>query len=174
MMQALFEKYGTLVRFNNKNFFCFWEPQVLAQRPEQELRKLKVGYRAKSLIKVSQPFIDGQINELALRGRTLQKQEDLLLSLYGIGPASVGCIMFDVFHHWDHLRHISPWEQKIYTKLFFNKDYHKERVPVSEMLSYFEAKYGEYKVLAIHYIWENLWWERRNKKIPWLEELIRL
>jgi len=174
MMQALFEKYGTLVRFNNKNFFCFWEPQVLAQRPEQELRELKVGYRAKSLIRVSESFTDGQIDELVLRGRGQQKQEDALLSLYGVGSASVGYIMFDVFHHWDYLRHISPWEQKIYTKLFFNRDYHKEVVPVSEMFSYFETKYGNYKALAIHYVWEDLWWKRRNKRIPWLEELIRL
>lgn len=174
MMQALFEKFGTPLIFDKKEFYCFWEPQVLAQASEQELRKLKVGYRAKSLIKVSEPFADGQIDEIALRKKTQKEQKDTLFSLYGIGPASVGYIMFDVFHHWDFLVHISPWEQKIYTKLFFKKDHHHEVVAADEMIKYFEKRFGRYKALAVHYIWEDLWWKRRNERIPWLEELIRL
>jgi hypothetical protein len=26
----------------------------------------------------------------------------------------------------------------------------------------------------VHYIWEDLFWRRRNQSVPWLEELIRL
>ena len=44
-----------------------------------------------------------------------------LLDLYGIGPASVWYVLFDVYHQWDELNHISPWEQKIYSKLFFDQ-----------------------------------------------------
>ena len=29
-------------------------------------------------------------------------------------------------------------------------------------------------MLAVHYIWEDLFWQRRNTSIPWLEKLIRL
>lgn len=173
MMQALFENYGTEVEFDNQKFWCFWEPETLAKADEQELRALKMGYRAKSLIKVSTSFSDGQINELELRNKRSEEQEQVLLSLYGIGPASVGYIMFDVFHHWDYLKNISPWEQKIYTKIFFNKDYETDLVPVSIMLKTFE-KWGKWKNLAIHYLWEDIWWKRRNEHIPWLEKLIRL
>ncbi|HUS60003.1 MAG TPA: hypothetical protein VMX76_01315, partial [Nevskiaceae bacterium] len=87
--------------------------------------------------------------------------------------ASVGYIMFDVFHHWDHLKHISPWEQKIYTKIFFNKDYEKELVTVGKMIKHFD-KWGKWKNLAINYVWENIWWKRKHQHIPWLEKLIRL
>lgn len=173
MMQALFERYGTLLEFDSQQFWCFWKPGVLAKADEQELRNLKMGYRAKSLIKVSIPFTNGGLNELNLRTKSQEEQEKALLSLYGIGPASVGYIMFDVFHHWDYLKHISPWEQKIYTKIFFNKDYEKELVPVDKMLKYFE-KWGKWKNLAVHYLWEDIWWKRRNEHIPWLEKLVRL
>ncbi|MDP2586220.1 MAG: hypothetical protein Q8P32_00390 [Candidatus Komeilibacteria bacterium] len=173
MMQTLFENYGQLVKFDNRLFWCFWQPKKLAHASEQKLRRLKMGYRAKSLIKVSQPFADNEIDELELRNESQEEQKETLISLYGIGPASVGYIMFDVFHHWDYLRHISPWEQKIYTKLFFNKDYEKELVPVEKMLKYFN-KWGKWKMLAIHYVWEDIWWRRRNKHIPWLEKLVRL
>lgn len=173
MMQALFENFGSLLKFDNQKFWCFWEPKVLANASEQKLRDLKMGYRAKFLIKVSEPFTNRQIDELKLRNKKLAEQEKTLISLYGIGPASVGYIMFDVFHHWDYLRHISPWEQKIYTKIFFNKDYEKELVTVGKMLKHFD-EWGKWKNLAIHYVWEDIWWKRKHQHIPWLEKLIRL
>ncbi len=173
MMQALFENYGSLLQFDNQKFWCFWEPKILAKAKEQKLRDLKMGYRAKSLIKVSEPFVKGEINELELRTKSYEEQEKALVNLYGIGPASTGYIMFDVFHRWDYLNHISPWEQKIYTKIFFNKNYEKELVSVEKMLRYFD-KWGKWKNLAIHYVWEDLWWKRRNKHISWLEKEIRL
>ena len=173
MMQTLFENYGTLLEFDGQKFWCFWPPKTLAKADEQKLRELKMGYRAKSLIKVSQPFADGSINELKLRQASEGEQEKTLLSLYGIGPASVGYIMFDVFHRWDYLKHISPWEQKIYTRIFFNQDYEKNLVPVNEMLRHFD-RWGKWKALAVHYVWENIWWQRRHEHIPWLEKEIRL
>ncbi len=173
MMQVLFENLGKLLEFDGQQFWSFWEPKVLANTSEQKLRDLKLGYRAKFLIKVSEPFAKGSIDKLKLRSVSNEDQEKTLLSLYGIGPASVGYIMFDVFHAWDHLRHISPWEQKIYTRIFFNKDYEKQLVPVKDMLSYFE-RWGKWKALAVHYIWEDIWWKRRHQKISWLEKLIRL
>lgn len=173
MMQALFERYGTLLEFGGRQFRCFWEPKILVRTNEQELRGLKIGYRAKSLIRVSIPFANHELDELELRKKAQDKQERALLSLYGIGPASAGYIMFDVFHHWDYLKHISPWEQKIYTKIFFGKDCEKELVPVDKMLKYF-ARWGKWKNLAIHYLWEDIWWKRRNERVPWLEKLVRL
>lgn len=173
MMQALFERYGTLLMFDDQSFWCFWEPKVLADADEQELRALKMGYRAKSLIKVSVPFTHGELDEMELREKTLDEQEKILLSLYGIGPASIGYIMFDVFHHWDYLKHISPWEQKIYSKAFFDKDYETDLVPVETMLKHFD-KWGTWKNLVVHYLWEDLWWKRKNEHIPWLEKLVRV
>lgn len=171
MMQTLYERYGTLLEFDNQRLWCFWEPKTLAFADEQELRKLKMGYRAKSLIRVSIPFARGELDEMELREKTLEEQEKTLLSLYGIGPASVGYIMFDVFHHWDHFIHISPWEQKIYSKLFFDRDPERP-VPVKKLLSYFK-RYHPYEQLAVHYLWEDLWWRHRHESIAWLEKLIR-
>lgn len=173
MLQALFENYGVLLEFDHQKFWSYWEPQVLASASEEKLRALKLGYRAKSLIRVSQSFVNSQIDELSLRQKSAEEQEKTLLSLYGIGPASVGYIMFDAFHHFDYVKNISPWEQKIYTHIFFNKDHEKELVPVSKMLKIFE-KWGGWKGLAINYVWENIWWQRHHKHIPWLEKLIRL
>lgn len=172
MFKALLEKYGALLEFNGKKLWCFWSPGKLQKVSEDELRVLKVGYRAKSIKKIDDYFAQGLIDEMKLREKDRETQMAELLKLYGVGPATVWYLLFDVFHHWDFFNHISPWEQKIYSKLFFNRSL-KKPVPVKKLLRYFE-KYGKYKQLAVHYVWEDIWWKRKNEKIPWLEKEIRV
>lgn len=172
MFRNLLEKYGEFLEFNGQKLWCFWKPGSLKNVSEEELRSLKVGYRAKSIKIIDDYFARGEIDEMKLRERPREEQMTELLKLFGVGPATVWYLLFDVFHHWDFFNHVSPWEQKIYSKLFFNKD-PENPVPVEKLLMYFE-RYGEYKQLAVHYIWEDLWWKRKNKKIPWLEKLIKI
>lgn len=160
-MQALFETYGTLLAYDGKQLYCFWEPDVVDRAPEQELRGLKVGYRAKSIKRVTGAFAKKEIDEFELRNQLREEQRQALLGLYGIGPASVGYILFDVFHHLGELNHISPWEQKIYSKLFFDSA-PDEPVPVDQLLHLFDERFGKYKMLAVHYVWEDLFWKRNH------------
>lgn len=173
MMQMLFENYGTLLVYDDKTLYCFWEPEVIDQATEQDLRDLKIGYRAKSVKRVSGAFVKNEIDEFELRRKSREEQREALLGLYGIGPASVGYILSDVFHHLDELNHISPWEQKIYSKLFFDAVPDK-LIPVDTLLRLFDERFGQYKMLAVHYMWEDLFWKRKYQRIAWLEKLIRL
>jgi 3-methyladenine DNA glycosylase/8-oxoguanine DNA glycosylase len=172
MLQSLFENFGKPIEYDGKILWSYWKPGRFSKVNEKRLRDLKLGYRAKSIKKIDAQFIKGLINEFDLREKDIQTQKKELLQLYGVGPATTWYILYDVFHHWDFFDHISPWEQKIYSKLFFNKSPERP-VAVKKLLKYFE-RYGEYKQLAVHYIWEDLWWKRKTKKIPWLEKLIRV
>lgn len=172
MMQTLYEEYGTMLEYDGKELYGFWEPQQIEWATEETLRKLKIGYRAKSIKRVTEAFTEQTIDEFVLRELPKAEQREALLKLYGIGPASVWYILFDVFHHLDELAHISPWEQKIYSKLFFDAD-PEEPVSVERLLEFFHERFGEYKMLAVHYIWEDLFWKRTHEHIPWLEALIR-
>ena len=173
MLQALFENFGSNLSFDGKKFYCFWEPEAMDGVSEADLMELKVGYRAKSIKRVTEAFVNGEIAEFELRKRTREEQRQALLDLYGIGPASVGYLLFDVFHHMDEMEHISPWEQKIYSKLFFDTD-PEEPVPVDTLLGYFNTRFEGYRGLAAHYFWEDLFWRQQNEPVDWLEKLIRL
>jgi 3-methyladenine DNA glycosylase/8-oxoguanine DNA glycosylase len=173
MMRALFEAYGSLLSYDGKDLYCFWQPEVIADTSEDQLRSLKVGYRAKSIKRITQAFVDGQINEFALRRETREEQRRALLELYGIGPASVQYILSDVFHHLDELDHISPWEQKIYSKLFFDTP-PDDPVPADGLLAFFSERFAGYRMLAIHYFWEDLFWRKKTEPLEWLERMIRL
>jgi len=172
MFKALLENYGALLEFNDKKLWCFWSPGKLQNVSVDDLRALKVGYRAKSIRKIDDSFSQGLIDEYELRKKDRDTQMTELLKLYGVGPATVWYLLFDVFHHFDYFEHVSPWEQKIYSKVFFNKD-PENPVPVEQILQHFK-KYSPYQHLAVHYIWEDLWWKRMNENIPWLEKQIRI
>jgi 3-methyladenine DNA glycosylase/8-oxoguanine DNA glycosylase len=173
MMQALLQAYGTPLAYDGKVLACAWPPEAVHRATEQDLRDLKVGYRARSILRVSAAFAGGEIDELDLRRRSKEEQRAALLGLYGIGPASVGYILTDVFHHLDELEHISPWEQKIYSKLFFDAD-PEDPVPTEELLTLFNERYAGFRALAVHYFWEDLFWRRKHEPVEWLEKLIRL
>lgn len=172
MFQSLSERFGTLLEFDCKKLWNFWSPGRLADVSESDLRLLKVGYRAKSIKRIDEQFAKGLIDEFDLRSKDIETQMKELLKLYGVGPATVWYLLFDVFHHWDFFNHISPWEQKIYSKLFFDRN-PENPVPIEKLLKHFE-RFGKYKQLAVHYIWEDLFWKRKHEHIPWLEKEIRI
>lgn len=169
MLDALLGKYGTKVKFNNKELFAIWLPEKLSAT-EQELRSLKIGYRAKFIKRLSQDFAEGRIDELKLRNLGVESVKKELMKLYGVGPETARILLFEVYHRYDVFDHIAPWQQKIYSRLFYNKPL----VPVNKIRDDIKKQYGNYSMLAVHYIWEDIFWKRKHSRIPWLEKEIRL
>lgn len=85
---------------------------------KENLRKLKVGYRAKNLLGISLPFAKGEINEMELHQKPPEEQKKILLSLYGVGPQLVNYLMLDIFHNFDFLEHVPLWGKKFSQKRF--------------------------------------------------------
>jgi 3-methyladenine DNA glycosylase/8-oxoguanine DNA glycosylase len=170
MLDNLFRAYGTLLHFDDRALYAFWPPQALDAAPEEDLRALKVGYRAKSLKRIAGQFARGELDDVTLRSLPNDELKRELLKIYGVGPATVWYLMFEVFHRHDAFDHISPWEQKIYSRLLFDR----ELVPAEQILAEVERRWGHWKMLAAHYLFEDLFWQRTHTPVPWLEELIRL
>jgi len=170
MLENLFNRFGKKVRFDNKTLSTFWEPKAIDKVSEQILRDLKLGYRAKFLKKMSSQFKKHEINEFKMREMNREELREQALKLYGIGPASVEYLLFEDFYHYDALETIPPWEQKIMSKLLFNK----KLVSVEKILKFFKKRYASWEKLAFHYIWEDIFWKRKTQHIEWLEKEIRL
>jgi len=171
MTKDMLEKYGVKVKFDGKEVYEFWKLEEMAKVPEEELRKLKVGYRAKLFIKSSQTFVKEKIDENELRQLPLEDAKEKLLKLYGVGPETARILLTEALHYYDIFDHVAPWQQKIYSRLLFNK----KLVSTNKIINYVKEKWDKWAHLAANYIWEDIFWQRKQgKKIDWLEKEIRL
>ncbi|MCL6451373.1 MAG: hypothetical protein K6T75_08785 [Acetobacteraceae bacterium] len=86
-----------------------------------------------------------------------------------MGPASVGYLLFEVFHRCDALYHVSPWERKIYARLLLGEP----DAPASTILD-FARRWSGWRLLAMHCLFEDVFRQRLQGRGPeWLEALIR-
>lgn len=171
MMDNLLTHYGYAVRFAGKEMSALGEPALLIQAGEDDLRLLKLGYRARTIRRLTEVFASGRIDEAGLRRLDTAGLRRRLLALPGIGPASVGYLLLDVFHRYDAFDHVSPWEQKIFSRLLLGQSL----APPAAILDCVNRRWPGWGALAAHYLFEDLFWQRRQGRGPaWLDELIRL
>jgi 3-methyladenine DNA glycosylase/8-oxoguanine DNA glycosylase len=171
MMNNLFNAYGAKLRFDNKELFAYWSPKDLKGIREEELRSLKVGYRAKMIKLVSEAFAEGKIDESKIRKMNTEDAKKELMKLYGVGPATAQNILSGYLRRYDAFDLKGKlWEQKILSRVMFKK----ELVHAEEIIEEFEKSYGNWRGLAFHYIFTDVFWRHREKRIPWLEKEVRL
>lgn len=171
MMNNLFKAYGTTLKFDNKELFAYWNPEDLNGVNEEELRALKVGYRAKMIKRVSEAFSRGEIEESQLRRMNTEDAKRELMKLYGVGPATAEIVLSGYLRRYDTFDLKGKfWEQKILSRVMFGK----KLVSAEEITDEFSDRYGEWRGLAFHYIFTDLFWRHREKKIPWLEKEVRM
>ncbi len=170
MLDALLKKFGTKVVFGSKTLHAIWLPKRLSRVSEDDLRRLKIGYRAKFLKRLSSDFARGMVDEMALRHASAEEAKQALMRLYGVGPETVRILLFEAFHHDGTFDHIAPWQQKIYSRLFYGRPL----VAAARIQRDIQRRYGKYAMLAVHYIWEDVFWRRKHERIPWLEKEIRM
>lgn len=171
MMNNLFNAYGSKLKFDGKELFVYWNPEDLNEVSEEELRALKVGYRAKMIKRLSEAFSHHEIDEPKLRKMNTEDAKQELMKLYGVGPATAQIVLSGYLRRYDLFDLKGRfWEQKILSRAMFNK----ELVSKDEIANEFNERYGEWRGLAFHYIFTDLFWRHREKKIPWLEKEIRM
>jgi len=76
MLQALFQRYGTRLQFERPRPLRVLGSSGTRGTSEEELRALKVGYRARSLLRVSETIARGDLDEAALRHATSDEQRE--------------------------------------------------------------------------------------------------
>jgi 3-methyladenine DNA glycosylase/8-oxoguanine DNA glycosylase len=169
MLEALFGRIGRDVRFDGRTLSTFWTPREMLDLSEAELRRLKVGYRAKTFRRISEAFATRSLDEQSLRGMPQEAIGQQVGNLYGVGPATLEYLLFEDFYFLGALRVIPPWERKIMSRLLFDRPLVSE----ARILRFFRTRFPRYEKLAFHYLWEDLFWRRDHETIAWLEREIR-
>ena len=174
MAKALADLLGTQYSFpDGVTLTSFWHPQHAVDVGEQALRDAKLGYRAKTLVRVGQQFaaepaLEDRLHEKAGDANALR---DGLRQIYGVGPATAGYLMFDLFKTVDELTRLPPWEGKIMGKLLFDD----QDTDPADTVRWCHDRWAPYTMLACHAVFESVFWHRATGEGPeWLDKLIRM
>lgn len=137
MLENLFRRFGQMVLFDGRSLSAFWAPEAVTGSTVDELRALKVGHRARSIMRISEQFASGSIDGAALRGSPEDVVARELDRLYGVGPASIQGMLYEDFYFFDALELVPPWERKIMSRLLFNV----RLVPAERLIRFFSERY---------------------------------
>lgn len=100
LKKRLIENFGKTFIFNEKKYFLFPKPEVLAELQVDDLRPLQFsGSKAKYLIGVAQHISEGKINKEILQHLNYENAKAKLIELKGIGPWSADYVLMKCFRH---------------------------------------------------------------------------
>jgi 3-methyladenine DNA glycosylase/8-oxoguanine DNA glycosylase len=168
MTYNMLTNYGKKIKFDNKTLFSLWVPKEL-NATDEELRKLKVGYRSKNILRITKYFIDNNIDEITLRKLSNSELEKELMKIYGVGKQTVFYLMLSQFHRTNFLKHIPLWERKIISKYIFNKELCSE----IEIIDWLKTNYGDWYGFVLSLIIEDIFFKHKQKPFPWLKKILR-
>ena len=165
MTDVMLNAYGEHIEFNGQKIGVIWTPDVINKVSESDLRELRIGYRAKNIKKISAEFDGSGIIESELRELPTDELRERLLGIYGVGPQTVNYLIFEYFHRYDALNHLSPWESKLISKVIFdNKDHSGDTI-----VKYLKEKYTGYEALSV-LLWRICFIEEKTSKSTGLKK----
>ncbi|MGA2091091.1 MAG: hypothetical protein ABSH12_06490 [Endomicrobiales bacterium] len=115
MWHCLIEKYGDKISFDNVSLLLWPTEEKIAQQPWEDLAECKLGYRAKTLVRLARQMVQGFPNMEELSDLSPQQAKEKLMELFGIGEYSAS---FATPHQSFSL---DVWSVKIMHRLIFGK-----------------------------------------------------
>ncbi len=92
-INAICERYGTLVETPAGSFRCFPTVEELSHATQAELSRLGLGYRDVHLVMLTRQVIQRRINLLGLRRKPYAQAKATLERLRGVGPKVADCVL---------------------------------------------------------------------------------
>lgn len=93
VLQNITIKFGTKLRFHNKEFHIFPEPKTLANATKAELASCGLGYRVPFVKNASSLVTQGAIDLDYLKKARYHTAKESLLEVFGIGNKVADCIL---------------------------------------------------------------------------------
>lgn len=168
MCENVMSKYGTPITFDNVTLYAFWNIDEFSAT-EEDLKSLKVGYRAKTILRLANYFKETNLTDETLRELTTPQLVKELLKIYGVGKQTVYYLVAGQFHRTEYLKHIPLWERKILSRYIFNQELKEE----AELIEWFKATYDNWCGFALSMIFEDIFYQHKQEPLPWLKEIMR-
>jgi len=120
MLQKLCKKFGRQVKFEEKYFFTFPDPQTLANASLRDLLSCGLGFRAKSVKKASEDVVVKKVDFDHLKKIDYITAKKTLKSVRGIGNKVADCILLFSLEKLEAFP-IDRWTWRILKKYYSEK-----------------------------------------------------
>ena len=120
MLQKLCKKFGRHVKFEEKYFFTFPDPQTLANASLRDLLSCGLGFRAKSVKKASEDVVVKKVDFDHLKKVDYITAKEALKSVRGIGNKIADCILLFSLEKLEAFP-IDRWTWRILKKYYSEK-----------------------------------------------------
>jgi len=167
-LENICENFGDKVFFENKEFFLFPKPKILASASIQEIKNCGTGYRSKFIISASDMVYSDKINFEYLKKCEYFKAKEIISEVPGVGNKVADCVLLFSLDKLEAVpldRWIIRIMKKYYpnifeisTKTITNKQY---EILHEKIVNYF----GPYAGYAQQFLFKM---ERENYKKKWL------
>lgn len=147
-IELISQNYGESIgSYNNKEYFSFPSPEILASIDEKELEdNCKVGYRAKYIVNTSRMIKNKEINLDKLFQLPMETAKEILMKLPGVGPKVSNCILLFSLNKNEAFP-VDVWVKRVMENLYF-----KENTSIKKISAYAEENFGSLGGFAQQYL----------------------
>lgn len=124
-IKALSQAYGSQqLNFRGQVYWSFPTPAQLQKASLDDLKALKLGYRAKYIYQTCQDAVCGKLDLNQLVSLPYKEALNYLMQFFGIGEKVANCICLFGLHHVDAFP-VDTWIKKILMKYYWKDEYNK-------------------------------------------------
>ncbi len=120
VLRNICKKFGTKIRFEDREFFLFPEPDILAKAEKDDLLKCGLGYRSKAVKEAACAVVSGKIDFDYLKKTNYQLAKESLVKVFGIGNKIADCIMLFSLDKLDAFP-LDRWMIRVLQKYYSDK-----------------------------------------------------
>ena len=148
---ALRNRFGDRRKIGDRIVYTFPSAQRIAAASELELRKCKLGYRAKNLLVTAQLVSCGECNLEALSKVPDAALREALCALPGVGPKIANCVMLFAY---ERLRAfpIDVWIERVLRESYLPR---RKRMTSRRLCEFSEAYFGQHGGYAQQYLFHH-------------------
>jgi N-glycosylase/DNA lyase len=157
---ALRKRFGNQREIGDRVVYTFPSPQRLAKASERELRKCKLGYRAKNLGATALLVSTGEADLEAWSALPDAELRKRLCALPGIGPKIGNCVMLFAY---ERLRAfpIDVWIERVLRQHYFSR---RKKMTTQRLREFSETYFGEHGGYAQQYLFHHARTGRRGDR----------
>lgn len=156
IIERISKKYGRKIIFEGKEYYTFPTPEELSKASVEDLRNLGLGFRDVRVYETTKKVYTKEINLEELKNEeNIEKIEEILLSLPGVGPKVADCIMLFALKKYQVFP-IDVWVRRVMNELYIqNED--ETKVNKTQIEKIAREKFGNLAGIAQQYLF---YWKR--------------